>query len=217
LPSFSRPFPHFRTFHLVFQLPTAGIRVYDPGYNNTAVIQSRITFIDGERGILRHRGYPIEQLAEQSTFLETAYLLLYGELPTKGQSDLFTHEVLHHSYVHRDLERIVGNFRFDAHPMYVLPSSRSLPPRLTPLSAIGPSSRPVLRLSVPMLPKQTRPSSGRSASPPAPTPLSPFSTSRSSASSVRASPSRRCRIGCEAEGISSRRQRVRPTPSRSCI
>jgi citrate synthase len=63
----------------------SGIRIYDPGYMNTAVIQSRITFIDGEKGILRYRGCPIEQLAEKSTFLETSYLLLYGELPTKKQ------------------------------------------------------------------------------------------------------------------------------------
>lgn len=91
--------------------------MYDPGYQNTAVIQSRITFIDGENGILRHRGYPIEQLAEKSTFLETAFLLLYGELPTTSQFSVFEHEVLHHSYVHRDLEEIVGSFRFDSHPV----------------------------------------------------------------------------------------------------
>lgn len=73
---------------------------------NTAVIQSNITFIDGEAGILRYRGYPIEQLAEQSTFLESAFLLLYGELPTKQQFKLFESEVLHHTYVHRDVEQM---------------------------------------------------------------------------------------------------------------
>jgi len=73
---------------------------------NTAVIQSTITFIDGEAGILRYRGFPIEQLAEQSTFLESAFLLLYGELPTKPQFKLFEQEVLHHTYVHRDVEQM---------------------------------------------------------------------------------------------------------------
>lgn len=76
-----------------------GIRVYDPGYMNTAVVQSTITFIDGERGILRYRGYPIEQLAEHSTFLETSFLLLYGDLPTTEQFKQFEGEVLHHTYV----------------------------------------------------------------------------------------------------------------------
>ncbi|GAA5868220.1 hypothetical protein JCM8547_002278, partial [Rhodosporidiobolus lusitaniae] len=94
----------------------AGLRVFDPGFMNTATIHSRITFIDGERGILRHRGYPIEQLAEQSTFLETAYLLLYGELPSSSQKEYFEHEVLHHTFVHRDMEEIIGAFRFDSHP-----------------------------------------------------------------------------------------------------
>lgn len=103
----------------------AGVRVYDPGgvqldpppsteadrealtgFMNTAVIQSNITFIDGEAGILRYRGYPIEQLAEQSSFLESAFLLLYGELPTKPQFKLFEQEVLHHTYVHRDVEQM---------------------------------------------------------------------------------------------------------------
>ncbi|KAK4699119.1 citrate synthase, partial [Phenoliferia sp. Uapishka_3] len=116
-----------------------GIRVYDPGYQNTAVISSRITFIDGERGILRYRGYPIEQLAEKSTFLETSYLLLYGELPTTRQFKLFEREVLHHTYVHRDVDEIVGAFRYDAHPMAILTSS------LAALGAFAPEANPSLQ------------------------------------------------------------------------
>ncbi|BGO88887.1 hypothetical protein NBRC10512_002244 [Rhodotorula toruloides] len=115
-----------------------GIRVYDPGFMNTAVLQSRITFIDGERGILRHRGYPIEQLAEKSCFLETAYLLLYGELPSRSQFDLFRTEVLHHTFVHRDLAEIVGSFRHDAHPMAILTSS------FAALGAYAPEANPSL-------------------------------------------------------------------------
>ncbi|GAA5973320.1 hypothetical protein JCM11641_003071 [Rhodosporidiobolus odoratus] len=115
-----------------------GIRVYDPGFMNTATVQSRITFIDGERGILRHRGYPIEQLAAKSNFLETAYLLLYGSLPTRQQYSLFSKEVLHHTMVHRDLENIVGSFRHDAHPMSMLTSS------LAALGAYAPEANPSL-------------------------------------------------------------------------
>ena len=79
---------------------------------NTAVLaDSRITYIDGEKGVLRYRGIPIEQLAEKSTFLETAYLLLYGELPTAKQYTLFETEVLHHTFTHSDLDRLVSAFR----------------------------------------------------------------------------------------------------------
>ncbi|KAM0752246.1 hypothetical protein T439DRAFT_324313 [Meredithblackwellia eburnea MCA 4105] len=116
-----------------------GLRVYDPGYQNTAVISSTITFIDGEKGILRYRGYPIEQLAEKSTFLESAYLLLYGELPTKRQFHLFEREVLHHTYVHRDVDDIVGAFRYDAHPMAILTSS------FAALGAFAPEANPSLQ------------------------------------------------------------------------
>ncbi|KAK4049383.1 hypothetical protein OIV83_004115 [Microbotryomycetes sp. JL201] len=103
-----------------------GLRVYDPGqvtYMNTAVIQSKITYIDGENGVLRYRGYPIEQLAAKSSFLEVAYLLIYGELPGKSQLKLFEAEVLHHSYVHRDLEKLVGDFNDQTHPMSLLVSA----------------------------------------------------------------------------------------------
>ncbi|GAA6041287.1 hypothetical protein JCM8097_001317 [Rhodosporidiobolus ruineniae] len=116
----------------------AGLRIYDPGFMNTATVQSRITFIDGERGVLRHRGYPIEQLAEKSSFLETAYLLLYGELPSKGQFAMFEREILHHTFVHRDLEEIIGSFRHDAHPMSILTSS------FAALGAYAPEANPSL-------------------------------------------------------------------------
>ncbi|GAA6006232.1 hypothetical protein JCM10207_000570 [Rhodosporidiobolus poonsookiae] len=116
----------------------AGLRVYDPGFMNTATVQSQITFIDGERGILRHRGYPIEQLAAKSTFLETAYLVIYGHLPSQRQFGLFQTEVLHHTYVHRDLSKIVGSFRHDAHPMAILTSS------FAALGAYAPEANPSL-------------------------------------------------------------------------
>ncbi|GAA5854724.1 hypothetical protein JCM9279_007003 [Rhodotorula babjevae] len=115
-----------------------GLRVFDPGYQNTAVVQSAITFIDGERGILRHRGYPIEQLAEKSTFLETAYLLLYGELPTSAQYKLFSTEVMHHTFVHRDMADIIASFRHDSHPMAILTSAFSA------LGAYSPEGNPAL-------------------------------------------------------------------------
>ncbi|KAI0317067.1 peroxysomal citrate synthase [Amylostereum chailletii] len=100
-----------------------GLRVVDKGFLNTAVIQSRITYIDGEAGVLRYRGYPIEQLALHSTHLETSYLLLYGELPTATQLALFESEVLHHSAVHADAETFFRSFRYDAHPMAMLTSA----------------------------------------------------------------------------------------------
>ncbi|KAG8767729.1 hypothetical protein FRC15_005510, partial [Serendipita sp. 397] len=83
-----------------------GLRITDRGFLNTAVIQSNITFIDGDKGILRYRGYPIEQLAEKSSFLETAYLLIWGELPTKNQFQRFHSEVMNHSTMHIDAEEI---------------------------------------------------------------------------------------------------------------
>jgi len=94
-----------------------GLMTYDPGFGNTAACKSTITYIDGDKGILRYRGYPIEQLAEQSTFLEVAYLLIYGELPDKPALTKWTHDVMHHTMVHEDLKRMVQTFRYDAHPM----------------------------------------------------------------------------------------------------
>ncbi len=100
-----------------------GLMTYDPAFLNTASTRSRITFIDGERGILRYRGYPIEQLAAQSGYLETAYLLLSGELPTRGQLEEWTWEVKHHTILHESIKKFLDGFHHDAHPMGMLIST----------------------------------------------------------------------------------------------
>ena len=100
-----------------------GLAVYDPAFTNTAATRSSITYIDGEKGILEYRGYPIEQLAEKSTFLEVAYLLIHGELPTKEQHEQWVHEVTFHTFVHENLKSLMQGFRYDAHPMGILLSS----------------------------------------------------------------------------------------------
>ncbi len=100
-----------------------GMMSYDPAYKNTASTTSRITFIDGDKGILRYRGYPIEELAEHATFLEVAYLLLTGELPTARALDLFEHQITHHTMVHENIREFVDAFRYDAHPMGTLCST----------------------------------------------------------------------------------------------
>ena len=97
-----------------------GLMVYDPAFTNTASCRSAITFIDGEKGILEYRGYPIEQLAEQSTYLETAYLLLNGELPTKPQLDTWINEITFRTYIHENLKKLMEAFHYDAHPMGML-------------------------------------------------------------------------------------------------
>ena len=94
-----------------------GLKTYDPAFKNTASCKSRITYIDGEKGILRYRGYPIEQLAEKSSYIEVAYLILNGELPTESQLDAFEHEITHHSIIHEYIKRVIEGFRYDAHPM----------------------------------------------------------------------------------------------------
>ena len=94
-----------------------GMMAYDPGFTNTASTRSTVTYIDGGKGILRYRGYPIEQLAEQSTHLEVAYLLLKGELPTQSELDGFVHDVTFHTYVHENITELLGGFRYDAHAM----------------------------------------------------------------------------------------------------
>ena len=99
-----------------------GVMTYDPGYTNTAACKSRITYIDGDKGILNYRGYPIEQLAEKSTYLETAYLILEGELPGKKQYDDWAYHVTHHTMVHENVRELVNGFRYDAHPMGMLMS-----------------------------------------------------------------------------------------------
>ncbi|HVH68450.1 MAG TPA: citrate synthase [Gemmatimonadales bacterium] len=95
----------------------AGLATYDPGYLNTAACRSAITFIDGDNGILRYRGYPIEQLAERSTFLETAYLLLNGELPSAAELETWVYGVTHHTIVHESIKKFIDGFHHDAHPM----------------------------------------------------------------------------------------------------
>ncbi len=100
-----------------------GLMTYDPAYTNTASCKSAITFIDGDKGILRHRGYPIEQLAKHSTFLEVAYLLISGKLPSKGQLDYWTQRIMRHTYIHENLAQLIEAFRYDAHPMGILVSS----------------------------------------------------------------------------------------------
>ena len=99
---------------------TLGIFTYDPGYGMTAACESKITYIDGDEGVLLHRGYPIEQLAENSSFLEVAYLLLNGELPNAAQKHEFEHGVMMHTMLHEQLRRFYDGFRRDAHPMAVM-------------------------------------------------------------------------------------------------
>ena len=97
-----------------------GMFTYDPGFTSTASCQSAITYIDGEKGILLHRGYPIDQLAEQSTFMEVAYLLVHGELPTKEQLETFDYTISRHTMVHEQLMTFFRGFRRDAHPMAIM-------------------------------------------------------------------------------------------------
>lgn len=115
-----------------------GLRVYDPAYMNTAVVQSKITYINGQEGILRYRGYPIQQLVDKSNFLESAFLLMYGELPTKPQYQQWQDEVMHHTYVHTDIENMFKSFRYDSHPMSMLTSA------FATLGAFAPESNPSL-------------------------------------------------------------------------
>ncbi|HTT94100.1 MAG TPA: citrate synthase [Solirubrobacterales bacterium] len=97
-----------------------GLMSYDPAFTNTASCRSAITYIDGEAGILEHRGYSIAELCEKSTFLEVAYLLIWGELPTKAQLERWVFDVTHHTFVHEDLKHLFEGFRYDAHPMGML-------------------------------------------------------------------------------------------------
>ncbi len=100
-----------------------GLMTYDPAFMNTASCQSAITYLDGERGILRYRGYPIEQLAESCSFLEVAYLLLNGELPTEQQLELWECEIMRHTMIHENVKKFMDGFHHDAHPMGVLNST----------------------------------------------------------------------------------------------
>ena len=97
-----------------------GLMSYDPAFTNTASCKSRITFIDGDKGILRYRGYPIEQFAERSSYLEVAYLILHGELPTEAQLKEWTWHITHHTFIHENIKKFMDGFHYDAHPMGML-------------------------------------------------------------------------------------------------
>ncbi|MGB7290979.1 MAG: citrate synthase, partial [Thermodesulfobacteriota bacterium] len=97
-----------------------GMMSYDPAFSNTASCKSTITFIDGDRGILSYRGYPIEQLAEKSNYLEVAYLILYGELPTASEYEQWVYNITHHTFIHENIKKFMDGFRYDAHPMGML-------------------------------------------------------------------------------------------------
>jgi citrate synthase len=112
-----------------------GLMSYDPAFLNTASCKSAITFIDGGKGILRYRGYPIEQLAEKASFLEVAWLLRNGELPTQAEYDDWTHQITYHTYVHENIKNFLQGFRYDAHPMSMLCSS------VAALSSFYPSAK----------------------------------------------------------------------------
>src|SRR5699024_4514880 len=101
-------------------LKETGLVTLDPGFMNTANTESQITYIDGDEGILRYRGYPIDQLAEKSTFLDVAYLLIYGELPTSDQLDNFRERINRHTLLHENFQKFFTAFPFAAHPMSVL-------------------------------------------------------------------------------------------------
>src|SRR5678815_3447845 len=94
-----------------------GLMSYDPAFSNTASCESRITFIDGDKGVLEYRGYPIEQLAERSSYLEVAYLILHGELPTESQLKEWVWNITHHTFVHENIKKFIDGFHYDAHPM----------------------------------------------------------------------------------------------------
>ncbi len=114
-----------------------GLMTYDPAFMNTASCRSAITFIDGDRGILRYRGYPIEVLAEHCTFLEVSYLLLFGELPTAPQLKDWVNEITHHTMIHESTKKFMEGFRYDAHPMAMFVST------VAALSGIYPDSRQI--------------------------------------------------------------------------
>ncbi len=115
-----------------------GIMSYDPAFLNTASCQSKITFIDGERGILRYRGYDIQDLAENCTFLQVAYLLLFGELPGEAESQDWVNQIAHHTMLHETVKDFMHGFRHDAHPMGILVST------VAGLSTVYPEARSVL-------------------------------------------------------------------------
>jgi citrate synthase len=115
-----------------------GLLAYDPGFKNTAACQSRISFVDGDKGVLLYRGYPIEQLAEHSTFLETAYLLLESQLPSRAQLDAWTNDITHHTILHENIKKFMEGFRNDARPMGIMMST------VAALSTFYPAARDIL-------------------------------------------------------------------------
>ena len=114
-----------------------GLMTYDPAFQNTAACKSAITYIDGDKGILLYRGYPIEQLAEQSTYLETAYLILFGELPTPGELDRWVRDITLHTMLHENIKKFMEGFQYDAHPMGIFLSTVGL------LSTIYPGAKKI--------------------------------------------------------------------------
>jgi citrate synthase len=118
------------------------LRSYDPAYMNTISCTSRISYIDGDAGILQYRGYPIEELAEKSTFMEVAFLLLYGELPTQNQFNMFEGKVMTHTMLHTDVENMMRSFHYDAHPMGMVVST------LAAVSTFHPEVNPALHAGV---------------------------------------------------------------------
>ena len=114
-----------------------GLMTYDPAFMNTASCRSSITFIDGDRGILRYRGYPIEELAEHASFLEVAYLLLFGELPTESELKNWMYEITHHTMLHETTKKFMEGFRYNAHPMAMLVST------VAALSTVYPEARDI--------------------------------------------------------------------------
>lgn len=115
-----------------------GLMSYDPAFMNTASCKSKITYIDGDRGILRYRGYPIEQLAEQATYLEIAYLILYGELPNLTQYEDWVYNVSHHTFIHENIKKLMDSFHYDAHPMGMVVST------VAALSTFYPESKKIM-------------------------------------------------------------------------
>eukprot|EP01133_Synstelium_polycarpum_P019214 gene19214-23021_t len=127
-------------FRQIRELPADfGTMIYDPGYYNTAVCKSQITYIDGEKGILEYRGYDIEDLASNSSFLEVAYLLIYGALPNCDQLNLWSTKIMNHTFIHENLIQLMKSFRYDAHPMGMLISSMSA------MSTFYPEANPALK------------------------------------------------------------------------
>ena len=123
---------------LATEFQKINLRLFDPSYQNTAVVNSKICEIDGDNGVLRYRGYPIEELAEKSNYLEVSYLLIYGELPSKKQYQEWHKQIMQHTYVHSNVQDLMKSFNYDAHPMGMLISS------ISAMSTFHPEANPSL-------------------------------------------------------------------------